>query len=77
MKSKFARGLAMAVLAGGMLAALPIAHADTDDIRAQCQTDAQAAGIQDPAELQAYIEQCIQAASAETGNEGSDSAPSS
>jgi hypothetical protein len=77
MKSTFVRGLAVAVMTGGLLASLPAARADTDEVRAQCQADAQAAGIEDPAELQAYIEQCIQAASGETQGEGAETTPSS
>lgn len=76
MKSTFVRGLAIAVMTGGLLASLPAARADTDEVRAQCQADAQAAGIEDPAELQAYIEQCIQAATGETQGDATD-APSS
>lgn len=77
MKFTFVRGLAVAVLTGGLLASLPAARADTDEVRAQCQAEAQAAGIENPAELQAYIEQCIQAASGETQGEGTEAAPSS
>jgi hypothetical protein len=77
MKSTSVRGLVMAVVAAGVLATLPIARADTDEIRTQCQADAQAAGIQDPSELQAYIEECMKAASGETEGESTDAAPSS
>lgn len=61
MKSTFARGVSGAVLAAGLLFAGAVAYADASQDQAECQAEATGAGVQDPAEVNQYIAECMQA----------------
>jgi uncharacterized protein involved in outer membrane biogenesis len=63
MKTSISRGMSAAILATGLLLVGATAQADEDQLRAQCQAEATAAGIQDPAAVNQYIEDCMQAQS--------------
>ncbi len=61
MKSSFVHGVSGAIIAAGLLFAGAVAHADANSARAECQAEATAAGVQDPAEVNQYIAECMQA----------------
>jgi hypothetical protein len=71
MKTSFSHGMSAAILAAGLLFAGTAAHADEDQARAQCQAEATAAGIQDPAAVNQYVEDCLKGeTSGDAGSEG-------